>query len=457
MTELVATNNSQLAEDAGKSLSIEQCKNCETPLTGPFCSQCGQPSRSIIRFFGSLIKELLEDVISLDSRAFKTFAALLVRPGFLTNEYVNGKRFKYVPPLRLFLFSSILCIFALWLVNITSEDKSFIEEESDTVQQLTEETTTALFKDDPELLKKFNNKDFEDLSDQERESAIARLEKANEQLQSLGMKTIDIPKELLPVSEEIKLQKERIQKQVEQLAKIVPQDIDPYDRHEMNKALEQAFAELDDLSKEDQKAIRKQFRKEQIIRLYQDDDETNDGLQYNDGKFNAHFSFLTDEQNLTLSEKLTDKMEDAKADPKDFISDILELIPKTMLLLVPIFAILMRLVYPFAGRYYIEHLIHAFHGHAFLFLTILLATLIEVTTEQMLGSSNWFISALESILSFIGVVLFFWIPIYFLISLRVVYQQHWALTIFKWALLGVGYLVLFGFAALSVLILNVLI
>jgi hypothetical protein len=83
------------------------CLNCGTPLQGPFCYYCGQPDRNFLRFFPALLRELLEDVLEFDSRFMRTMKPLLFKPGRLTRDYLEGRRFRYTPPLRLYLFSSI--------------------------------------------------------------------------------------------------------------------------------------------------------------------------------------------------------------------------------------------------------------------------------------------------------------------------------------------------------------
>lgn len=83
------------------------CLNCGTPLKGPFCYYCGQPDRNFLRFFPALLRELLEDVLEFDSRFMRTMKPLLFKPGRLTRDYLEGRRFRYTPPLRLYLFSSI--------------------------------------------------------------------------------------------------------------------------------------------------------------------------------------------------------------------------------------------------------------------------------------------------------------------------------------------------------------
>ena len=87
------------------------CMNCGTSLQGPFCYYCGQPDKNLMRFFPVLMRELLEDTLDFDSRFMRTLKPLLFKPGKLTRDYLDGRRFRYVPPLRLYIFSSIVFFF----------------------------------------------------------------------------------------------------------------------------------------------------------------------------------------------------------------------------------------------------------------------------------------------------------------------------------------------------------
>lgn len=98
------------------------CANCGAVLQGPYCAQCGQHvadyHRSVIR----LVQDFLGSVINWDNRIFATIGPLLVRPGWLTCEFMAGRRVRYVHPLRLFLFVSAVC---LALLNIGHPEKHF--------------------------------------------------------------------------------------------------------------------------------------------------------------------------------------------------------------------------------------------------------------------------------------------------------------------------------------------
>ena len=92
------------------------CMNCGTPLGGPYCQACGQKHDDIRRPMWSFIKQVLDDVISTDSRMWRTVLILSFIPGRLSRDYNDGKRSRFLPPLRLYLITTILFFFTL---NIT--------------------------------------------------------------------------------------------------------------------------------------------------------------------------------------------------------------------------------------------------------------------------------------------------------------------------------------------------
>lgn len=89
--------------------SSRLCANCGAPLSGKYCSQCGQRHHDHpIHHFWHFVSEALEDLTHADSRLWRTLSALLFRPGFLTREFLDGRRARYLPPLRLYLVVSVI-------------------------------------------------------------------------------------------------------------------------------------------------------------------------------------------------------------------------------------------------------------------------------------------------------------------------------------------------------------
>jgi len=94
--------------NATASSSPRQCPNCGTPLSGPYCSACGQEDHSLAVPLHRLILDFLSDNFQFDSRVGRTLGLLLFRPGRLTREYLSGRRQSHIPPVRLYLFVTIL-------------------------------------------------------------------------------------------------------------------------------------------------------------------------------------------------------------------------------------------------------------------------------------------------------------------------------------------------------------
>ena len=93
------------------------CQNCESPLTGPFCAQCGQQDIDYHRGFHHLAHDLLENVFHFEGKFFVTVAWLLVKPGRITLEFLAGRRASQLNPLRFYIFVSVLFFLGVSLLN----------------------------------------------------------------------------------------------------------------------------------------------------------------------------------------------------------------------------------------------------------------------------------------------------------------------------------------------------
>ena len=102
---------SRRAKDTAPPLT--HCENCGAELHGHWCSKCGQPAIEYRRSFRYVVSDLLNEFLNWDSKFFTTIALLLLKPWRLTNEFLAGKRVRYVNPLRLYLLASILFFFAV--------------------------------------------------------------------------------------------------------------------------------------------------------------------------------------------------------------------------------------------------------------------------------------------------------------------------------------------------------
>jgi len=97
--------------------TAKQCANCGAPVSGKYCSQCGQRFEHEIHSVRHFAREATEDLTHADSRLWGTIIALLFKPGFLTREFLSGRRVRYLPPLRLYLVLSVLFFLAMGFEN----------------------------------------------------------------------------------------------------------------------------------------------------------------------------------------------------------------------------------------------------------------------------------------------------------------------------------------------------
>ncbi|GGY99141.1 hypothetical protein GCM10007388_35950 [Pseudoduganella plicata] len=105
-------------EAAGRHDVPASCRNCGTAVNGHYCAACGQETRLHMPSLGEFVHEFVGHYVALEGRLWRTLALLLFRPGALTNEYLAGRRRRYVEPLRLYLSLSIL-FFALMKLSGT--------------------------------------------------------------------------------------------------------------------------------------------------------------------------------------------------------------------------------------------------------------------------------------------------------------------------------------------------
>ncbi|NND80962.1 MAG: DUF3667 domain-containing protein [Gammaproteobacteria bacterium] len=317
----------------------DQCQNCGATLHGEYCAQCGQRQRDMRRFLLALINEAFEDVFQFDSRAWRTSFSLWFKPGFLTREYFAGRRVRYVPPLRLYVITSLAFFLTLSLVNFFSDER--LQAPSTTELELTTEAGAS------------------------------------------GEKIIH------------------------EVGEGAAESVDP----------SAAEAPSNDAYPADAA------------------DETDK----DDGDFSigeVSLPFLNEAQTQHVQAILDAQAEKAekifREDPQQFADVMLDLVPPIAFLLLPVFALLLKIMYIFRRMYYTEHLVLAVHNQSFLYSALLMYALLT----PLLGAySSW-----------PEIVLGLYIPIYMLLSLKAVYQQSWLLTWFKFIILTLTYMTLLGLA-----------
>ena len=126
-----------------KERKEKNCLNCNAQVAGRYCNICGQeniePKESVIH----LVNHFFQDVTHFDGKFFSTLWLLMVRPGFLSKEYVNGRRASYLNPIRMYVFTSAI-FFLIFFTMIGSKTKKTEEQEKYNATAFTEKLKLRL-------------------------------------------------------------------------------------------------------------------------------------------------------------------------------------------------------------------------------------------------------------------------------------------------------------------------
>jgi len=79
-------------------VALVECPNCGRPLDGAFCATCGQKVRSLNPTLHDLLLDLTHELLHVDGKIFQSVRLLLMRPGFLTREYFEGRGYRVPLP-----------------------------------------------------------------------------------------------------------------------------------------------------------------------------------------------------------------------------------------------------------------------------------------------------------------------------------------------------------------------
>lgn len=119
-TTIHALEGALAADAAGTALAAgarhgdeKTCLNCGTALRGPYCHQCGQYDEKSKRPWWILVEHAPDSPNRFDSRLLRSYLWLLFRPGRMTAAFLAGQRARFVPPIRLYIFTSLIFFLAL--------------------------------------------------------------------------------------------------------------------------------------------------------------------------------------------------------------------------------------------------------------------------------------------------------------------------------------------------------
>lgn len=107
-----------------KERKEKNCLNCNAEVQGRYCQNCGQENIETKETVWELVSHFFKDITHFDGKFFSTLKYLFTRPGFLSTEYMNGRRASYVNPVRMYVFTS--AFFFLIFFSLMKIDKKTI-------------------------------------------------------------------------------------------------------------------------------------------------------------------------------------------------------------------------------------------------------------------------------------------------------------------------------------------
>ena len=389
------------------------CENCGTPLLGEHCYACGQPVKGLVRHFSTILGDIADTVFNYDSRLPRSLWPLFVRPGWLTLEYFAGHRVRYVSPVRLFITLSIVTFFVAQLALSFGNNPSLIAD--DDVVNFAQARTVA------EVI-------------QQRDDALAKVEGSRKQ----GDTTVPGMALGMDIAE-----------------KAIRNGADARIAHLQRKAAD-GKAATEPAAKTS--AATPATADSPTPAADADDDPTSD-IAFNGTPWDPQTNPLTVPwwpafANHWLNAQVGRAKTNIKrmqADQDLFKDAFLGAVPSTLFVLLPVFALMLKLLYLFKRRLYMEHLIVALHSHAFLCLALLLM-FATMALQQWLAPLP---GALHRMFNLVEAALWVWMPLYLLLMQKRVYAQGWWMTLLKYSALGICYITLLSLGAVFTVLFTV--
>jgi hypothetical protein len=111
------------------------CLNCGATVLGRYCQACGQENTEPKETFWHMFTHFLYDITHFDGNFFVTLKDLLFKPGFLSKEYMLGRRKKYLHPVRMYVFTSAVFFLVFFSMFHVSEDDVSISNQRGKVEE----------------------------------------------------------------------------------------------------------------------------------------------------------------------------------------------------------------------------------------------------------------------------------------------------------------------------------
>ena len=384
------------------------CRNCGSPLYGEHCYACGQPTKGLVRHFRSILGDVADTIFNIDGRLLRTLPALLLKPGFLTREYIEGHRVRYVSPVRLFVFLCIGTFFAAKLATPSFE--------------IGRDDAVRVAGTDAVVINPDGNEGFEEIDTVE--GVEARLAEVRTEMATRREESKNVPGVVAVLESAEKQIEADARQRIEELRATPAMAGDPG---------------VDSSSPG----------------LSVDENSDTPNINFNGKPWHAETNPLVvdslpesanDWLNVQIGH-IPQNWKRVREDPDLLRNAFYSALPTALFVLVPVFALLLKVLYVYQRRLYMEHLVSALHGHAFV-CAMLLVLMAMTSFESLLGSPAW----LAAPMGWLEWLALAWIPAYLWLHLKRVHGQRWFATSLNFAILGFAEILLLSVVAVFALL-----
>ena len=458
-----------------KNIRGKTCLNCENDISEDdnFCPNCGQVNDLKKVSLKQYLSAYFDDFLSFDSRFLNTIVGLVFKPGYVTKNYVEGKRMRYMNPFRLYIQITILFFLVIGIFSTidnfkTIDEQSYqlipeinLDQGKEQMDNIKSETLDELRKNDVVLDSSTlslidnsintisNNKDS--IQNEYNNRLTLQTTMLFNFIDSIAADSLTLEKfkdKRIPISEK--------DSAMNQLFELIGEKAEKLTDLDQNIQLNSAFSasmlwqEISVKGNIERQGVK---HLDSIFHVNKIDYEIPLAMIYrskeNESGFNIIKTFI-DYQNDYPTGKTSEALKKLGFEPsywngflfnkskewadafddegywKQIIERVLSRISVALFFLLPIFTLIVSLLYIRRKYNYTENLVFVFHIQTVFFLLLLIFLIVDRIVDSDIG-------ILIFLLTFM---------IYLYKAMRNFYQQGWFKTLIKYILLNVAFLVL---------------
>lgn len=388
----------------GKERKEKFCLNCETPLIGRYCHICGQENLEPKETVWGIITHFFNDITHFDGKFFSTVKYLMIRPGFLSAEYIKGRRARYLNPIRLYVFTSAFFFLIFFSLRGGEHIVSINDSEGQVQWETVKDWNRQLYSLDSVLRKKDGSQDQENLR-WEMELIRLKIAEAKKTYGDTTTRSFD--------------QQERAQLIVHGIEdSLVGSGIPEFSGRKYRElARDQQFASP---GKSGVFGIADKYSS---VGAY-DSAQLRLPNRERDGFINRLW-------NREVIGNVASIRKDKNAWIEHFRENLIHSFPQILFFSLPFFALILKLVYIRRRQFfYVDHAIFTIHLYCATFLLLL----VNILLKQL---NHWISSGgIDTVFNLIYGAIDIYILLYLYLAMRGFYRQGWFKTLVKYFLVG---------------------